>query len=377
MTIGTAEQYRERLKAMKPNVYIGGRLITRDDPILEPAVNVISFTFNAAQEPQFQELVATKSHLTGDPINRFTNVHRSVDDLMKKLEMTRMLCQRVGGCIQRCMANDTLNAMGVVSKEIDEARGTEYHARFLKFLEYYQQNDLVGNAAQTDVKGDRSKRPHEQADLDLYLRVVERKKDGVVVRGAKAHNSIGPYADELLVVPTRTLTKDEGDWAVSFAIPADTPGVKLVSRATAPRSREKYKAPFNTFGIADSLTIFDDVFVPWERVFMCGEWENAGRLALLFANYHRHTYCGCKPAVTDIIMGATALVADYNGVGNAAHIRDEITELMIIAELVYASGIAASVRGNATASGIYEPAFLYSNTGRYLAGKTSTMNTTS
>jgi len=369
MAIKTAEEYRERLKRMKPNVFIGGRLISRADPILAPAVNVIAFTFQAAPDPRFKHLVATTSHLNGEPINRFTHVHRSVDDLLKKLEMTRLLCQQVGGCIQRCMANDTLNAIGVVSKEIDDAKGTDYHQRFLKFLEHYQKNDLVGNAAQTDVKGDRSKRPHEQADPDLYLRVVERRREGIVVRGAKAHNTIGPYADELLVVPTRTLTKEEGDWAVSFAIPADTPGVKLVCRVTSPRPRVKYQAPFCTYGMADSLTIFDDVLVPWERVFMCGEWELAGRLALLFANYHRHTYCGCKPAVTDIIMGATALVADYNGVGNAPHIRDDITELMIIAELVYASGIAASVKGRATTSGIYEPAFLYSNTGRYLAGK--------
>lgn len=365
----SSEQYVERLKQMKPNVYIGGRRISRDDPILAPGINTIRVTFDVTTDEELKDLVTVESHILKERINRYTHVHQSTEDLLAKLEMTRRLCRKVGGCIQRCMASDALNAIGVVSKEIDDAKGTDYHQRFLKFLEYYQKNDLVGNAAQTDVKGDRSKRPHQQVDPDLYLRVVAKRADGIVVRGAKAHNSIAPYADELLVLPTRALTKEEGDWAVAFAIPADTEGVKLICRATAPRPRIKYHAPYNRFGLADSLTVFDDVFVPWERVFMCGEWEFAGRLALLFANYHRHSYCGCKPAVTDIIMGATALVAEYNGVGNAPHIRDELAELMAIAELVYAAGIAAAVQGRRTSSGIYEPASLYSNAGRYLAGK--------
>ena len=369
MALRTGDQYAEKLTKMQPNVYVGGRKITRDDELLQPAINTIKFTFAAATDPEFSEMACAKSHLTGETISRFTHVHRSIEDLMVKQEMTRVLCRKVGGCIQRCMAADALNGVGVVSKEIDDAKGTNYHDNFLKFLEYYQKNDVVGNAAQTDVKGDRSKRPHQQEDLDLYLRVVERKSDGIVVRGAKAHNTIAPYADELIVLPTRNLTKEEGDWAVTFAIPADTEGVKLICRVSAPRQRRELKAPFNTYGMADSMTVFDDVFVPWERVFMCGEWELGARLALLFANYHRHTYCGCKPAVTDIIMGATALLAEYNGVGNASHIREEISELMVIAELVFAAGIAASVKGKATSSGIYEPDFLYSNTGRYLAGK--------
>jgi 4-hydroxyphenylacetate 3-monooxygenase/4-hydroxybutyryl-CoA dehydratase/vinylacetyl-CoA-Delta-isomerase len=179
---------------------------------------------------------------------------------------------------------------------------------------------------------------------------------------------MGPYVDEHLVIPTRAMTKEEGDWAVSFAIPADAEGIKIISRIVSPRPRIELEAPYNRYGVSDSFVVFDDVFVPWERVFMCGEWEFAGRLALIFAGFHRHSYCGCKPALTDIVMGATALVAEYNGVGNAPHIVDELTELMIIAELVYASGIAAAAQARQTSSGIYEPKFLYSNTGRYLAG---------
>ncbi|MBC7343945.1 MAG: aromatic ring hydroxylase [Clostridia bacterium] len=364
----TVEEYREKLKSMRPNVYIGGELVRRDDARLLLGQNIIGITYDAARSEELRNLVVTTSHLTGKEISRYTHVPQSVEDLLKKQEMTRTLCGLAGGCIQRCMANDTICAISVVTKEMDEELGTEYHERFLNFLRYYQENDLTGNAAQTDVKGDRSKRPHEQEDPDLYLRVVEKRKDGIVVRGAKAHNTVAPYADELLVVPTRAMTKEEGDWAVSFAIPADAEGVTLICRVTSPRPRTRLKAPFNEFGMADSLTVFDDVFVPWERVFMCGEWQFAGRLALLFANYHRFSYCGCKPAVTDVIMGAAALVADYNGVGNAPHIRDEISELMVTAELVYGAGIAAAVTGRKTSSGTYEPNFIYSNAGRYYAG---------
>lgn len=369
MAIRTSDDYRNKLFQMKRNIYCNGKLIGRNDPILEPPINTVSTTFDAVNNPDLQDLVTTKSHITGDKIHRYTHVYQSQDDLLKKLQMTRTLCQKVGGCVQRCMAVDTLNAIGVTTKDIDQKYGTGYHENFQKYLNFYQKNDLVGNAAQTDPKGDRSKRPSKQADPDLYLRIVEKRSDGIIVKGAKVHNSIAPYCDELLVIPTRVMTPEESDWAVSFAIPADADGVTQIINVEYPRARKYLKAPYSTYGGADSVTVFDKVFVPWERVFMCGEYEFAGRLALSFANYHRHSYCGCKPAVTDIIMGATALVAEYNGVGTAQHIKDDLAELMALAETVYACGIAASLTAKVSSSGIYEPNSIYSNCGRFLAGK--------
>jgi len=365
----TPEEYLDRLRSYQKNVYMHGRLVDRDDPLLLPGINVVQETYRAAQNLEVRDVVVTQSHLTGNEISRYTHVNRSIDDLLKKQDMTRRLGHRVGGCIQRCMGTDTINAIGVVSKEIDDDKGTEYHKRFLKFLEYYQKNDLTGNAAQTDVKGDRRKRPAEQVDPDLYLHMVKKTRDGIIVRGAKFATSMGPYSDEIIALPTRAMRPEETDYAVSFSVPADTKGVKLICHAANVRPSLNLKAPFNTLGLSDSFTVFDDVFVPWERVFMCGEWEFAGRLALLFANYHRHSYCGCKPAMTDIFMGAAALVAEYNGVANAPHIQQDVTELMILAELVYSAGIAAAYKGQITSSGIYEPAAVYSNMGRYLAGK--------
>ncbi|ABB15822.1 4-hydroxyphenylacetate 3-hydroxylase family protein [Carboxydothermus hydrogenoformans] len=364
----TAEEYMEKLFKMRKNVYYNGELIGRDDPRLRPGINVICETFNYAANPQYEELLTATSHLTGKKINRFTHIHQSPEDLLKKQEMTRFMCQRVGGCVQRCMGIDALNALSVVTKDMDDALGTNYHERFLNYLKYYQENDLVGNCAQTDVKGDRSLRPHQQADPDLYLRVVEKRKDGIVVSGAKAHNTIAPYADEIIVLPTRMMTEKDKDWAVAFAVPADAEGITQIIRISNPRPRQKLDAPYANYGSADSLTVFDRVFVPWERVFMCGEWQYAGQLALLFATYHRHSYTGCKPAVTDIIMGTAALVAEYNGVEKASHVRDALAELIAVAELVYGAGIAAGVKAKRAASGTYIPEVVYANVARYHAG---------
>jgi len=201
------------------------------------------------------------------------------------------------------------------------------------------------------------------------LRVVERRADGIVVRGCKAHNTIAPYADEIIVVPTRFLTEEEADWAVAFAVPADTKGVRLVCRPTAFRPRQKLDAPIAHYGDVESFTIFDDVFVPWERVFLCGEREFGGPLALLFALYHRHSYTGCKPAGTDVLMGMAALAAEYNGIAGADHVQHKLAEMIGVAELVYAAGIAAAVRGQPMRSGTFIPDVVFANVGRRHAGE--------
>ncbi len=364
----TFEEYLEGLRAMKPNIHMHGEIIQRDDSRLLPPMNNIKLTFDLAHDPEFDHLMTATSHLSGERINRFCHIHRSQDDLLKKQEMTRIACQRTPACIQRCMGVDMLNALSVVTHEIDEAKGTAYYPRFVEYLKHFQKNDLVGCAAQTDVKGDRSLRPHQQADPDMYLRIVERREDGIVVRGAKAHNSIAAYADEIIVTPTRALTKEESDWAVAFAVPGDHPKVHQIVVAGSPKARKHLKAPYADFGSCHSVTIFDDALIPWERVFMCGEWEFGGRMALMFALYHRHSYTGCKPAATDLFIGTTALIAEYQGVANAQHIRHKIADLISVAELVYGVGIAAGVKSKPSSSGTYIPDVVFCNVGRRHAG---------
>lgn len=365
----TSEEFLGRLRRMRDNIYMGGKLVKRDNSQLMPGLRVIMLTYDLAADPQYKGLFTAISHLDGKEINRFTHIQQSSEDLMKKQDMTRIGVHRTGFCIQRCMGIDAMNALSVVTKEVDEEKGTEYHQRFIEYLKYWQKNDITAACAQTDVKGNRKLRPHQQADPDHYVRIVEKRKDGVIIRGAKNHITMASQADEIVVVPTRTLTREEGDWAIAFAIPADAKGVKLVNRAVAPRAREHLTSPLSELGCSDCFVIFEDTFVPWERVFLAGETEFAGRLALMFALYHRHSYCGCKPGVTDIMMGFTALVAEYHGLEKAQHIQHKIAEMIGVGELIYAAGIAAAVRSEKSSSGTQIPNNIFANVGRRLAGE--------
>jgi aromatic ring hydroxylase len=377
----TKEQYLEGLRRMRRNIYVNGEKIARDDELQMPTINTIGLTFDYAAKPEQQELCTAISHLSGERINRFTHIHQNKEDLHKKQDMTRMLCQASGGCIQRCMGVDAANALYAVSYEADKENNgaTQYHQNFVKWLERFQQEDLVGCCAQTDVKGDRMKRPSQQKDPDMYVRVVERRSDGIVVRGSKVHNSEASVADEILVVPTRSLLPEERDWAVAFAVPGDWEGVKQVVTVHNLRDRQFFPRGFAP-GATDSYTIFDDCFIPWERVFLCGETVHGGVCALLFALFHRHSYSGCKPALGDLMLGTVSLAAEYNGIAKAPHVRDKLAEIIRVAELGYAAGFTASEMGKPEVyipgvgfqpygPGNYIPHSIYCNVGRCLTGE--------
>jgi len=370
----TYEQYIEKLKSMKPNVFIGDEKVDRSDPRLQGGMRIIKETFDCAHSEEFADLCTATSHITGNKINRFTHIHQSEEDLLKKQLMTRLLCHRVGGCIQRCMGCDALNGLSVITYEMDQALGTDYYQRFLKYAEFFQENDLVASAAQTDPKGDRLKRPHEQEDPDQYLRVIETREDGIVVRGCKINITNTPYADEMIVVPCRYMGPEDKDYAVAFALPCDWEGVKLLTRPAYIRIPEKFDTPTSHIGDAETFILFDDVFVPNERVFLNGHVDPrqtpyAGFLALMFAHYHRHSYTGCKPAVTEVIASAAALVAEYNGIERASHVQDKLSHLIGTAELVFAAGESSAKHSEKAPSGTQVPDEILTNAGRRLAGE--------
>lgn len=377
----TSQEYLNSLPKKNKNLYLNGRKIDRDADELMMAAKVIGFSFDAAENPETKDLATATSHLTGETINRFCHIHQNTEDLHKKQDMTRTMCRKVGHCIGRCMGVDAVNAINSVSYEADrQNKGeTEYHKNFLRWLEEFQRNDLVGSCAQTDVKGLRLLRPAQQPDPDQYLHVVEKNSDGIVVRGCKLHITFASVADEILVVPTRALTKDEGEWAVAFAIPADHEGVKQVLSPHNMRKRDYFQRGFD-FGFVDSYVIFDDVFVPWERVFLCGEYQQGGICALLFALFHRHSYSGCKPAVGDLYIGLASLAAEMNGIDKTPHVREKIADLIKIAELGYAAGFTASAMGKPEVyipgvgmmpygPGSCIPNSIYANVGRCLTGE--------
>jgi len=366
----TKEQYRERMFKMKPNICIGSKMVRRDDPRLIPGLNVLEVTYDLANDPKWKGLATATSTITGEEISRWAHLPQNPYDLMQKQKLIRLAARRVGGCIQRCMGHDALNALAICTKEIDMAKKTDYHKRFMDYMKIYHQKGWDGCCAQTDSKGDRMKRPSQQDNPDAHVHIVEERKDGIVVSGFKMSITQAAYADEIFVVPTRALMEDDRDFAVAFAVPADCDGLTLVTRPVWLREKDDADCPpYCRYGVSDSVLIFDKVFVPKERVFMCGEWEFGRRVALLFADSHRHSYSGCKPAVSDMLCGVTALAAEANGIQKVAHVREKLTEFASTAELAYAAGIASAVFGEKTASGVFFPNSIYANVGRRMTGE--------
>ncbi|HON59736.1 MAG TPA: 4-hydroxyphenylacetate 3-hydroxylase family protein [Smithella sp.] len=359
MALKTGEQYEESLRKMNFKVYLLGELVKKpvDHPIIRPSMNSVKMTYALAHEPQYEDLMTAKSHLTGEKVNRFCHLHQSTEDLIKKVKMQRLLGQKTASCFQRCVGMDAINAVDSVTFEMDQKLGTEYHKRFVKFLKMAQENDWTIDGAMTDPKGDRGLPPSKQADPDLYTRVVEKRKDGIVVRGAKAHQTGAINSHWILVMPTISMTKDDADYALSFAAPADAEGVYYIYGRQSCDTRKLEGGEIDVgnrqFGGHEALMVFDNLFVPWENVFMCGEYDFSGLLVERFAGYHRQSYGGCKVGVGDVLIGAAALAAEYNGAAKASHIKDKLIEMIHLNETLFSCGIACSAQGHRTASGTY------------------------
>lgn len=316
----TGKEYVESLRKRKVTVYLFGEELRNpiDHPVIKPSINSVSVTYDIAHDKRYESLATATSHLTGNKINRFTHIHQNTDDLVNKVKLLRLMGQKTGACFQRCVGMDAVNALSIITYEADRKLGTEFHKRFNEFLKHVQNDDLVCCGAMTDPKGDRSLAPSEQADPDLYLRMVEKRDDGIVVRGSKVHQTGAVNSHEVIVMPTRTMGEKDKDYAVSFAVPSDAEGITYVygRQPSDARKLEKGKMDLGNvkYGGQEAMIIFDDVFVPWERVFMAGENEFTAQLVERFAAYHRQSYGGCKPGVGDVLIGAAAAIAEYNGV---------------------------------------------------------------
>lgn len=367
MTMKTGEEYVESLRTLDLEVYMFGERIENpiDHPILRPSLNSIKATYDLAHDPQYQELMTAVDPDTGERNNRFSHIHRSTTDLINKVKMQRLLGQQTAACFQRCVGMDALNATYSTTFEIDAAHGTDYFDRFLTFLRHVQRNDLIVDGAMTDPKGDRSLPPHAQEDPDMYLHVVERRPDGVVVRGAKAHQTGATNSHEMLVMPTISMRPEDADYAIAFSTPMDAPGIFMIIGRQSCDTRKLEDGQLDQgnpeFGGVEALVIFDDVFVPNDRIYLNGETEFAGVLVERFAGYHRQSYGGCKVGVGDVLIGAAALAADYNGVPRVSHIKDKLIEMIHLNETIYSSGIACSCEGAPTQSGNYMVDLLLAN----------------
>lgn len=359
MALMTGEQYIESIRKLNLQIYMFGEKIESpvDHPILRPSLNSVRMTYDLAQDPQYEDLMTATSAITGNKINRFCHIHHSTQDLVNKVKMQRLLGQKTASCFQRCVGMDAFNALYSTTFETDQQYKTNYFENFKKFAIATEENDWTVDGAMTDPKGDRSLAPHAQPDADMYLHVVERRPDGIIVRGAKAHQTGIINSHEVIVMPTIAMGPDDKDYAVSFAVPTDAEGIFMIIGRQSCDTRKLEGSEMDVgnseFGGVEALVVFDNVFVPNDRIFLNGEVEFAGMLVERFAGYHRQSYGGCKVGVGDVLIGAAALAAEYNGVERASAVKDKLIEMVHLNETLFACGIACSSEGKPTPSGNY------------------------
>ena len=352
--IHTKADYLDSLKNRNLTIYLMGELVEDPltHPIIKPSIEAMAETYALAErEP---ELASAISPYTNEPINRFLHIAENNQDLYLQNQMQRKLGQLTGTCFQRCVGMDAFNALHSVTYEIDEKYKTDYHKKFISFLTKMHESNLVIGGAMTDVKGDRSKPPHQQADQDLYLRVVKRDKKGVYVSGAKAHQTGCLNSHWMVIMPTLRLTEDDKDYAIVGALPIESEGITYIygRQSCDTRSMEpgEYDVGNKYFAGQEAMVIFDNVFIPNEYIFMNGEYDFAAMLVERFTCYHRRSYV-CKAGVGDVMIGAAATISEYNGVENKSHIREKLVEMNKLNETIYATGIASSLQGKETKSG--------------------------
>jgi len=355
-TIRTGAEYIDSLRDRDLKVYLFGEKVEEpvDHPVIRPSINAVAETYDlAASDP---ELGSAISPYTGGRINRFLHIAESPEDLVMQNKMQRRLGQLTGTCFQRCVGMDAFNALHSVTYEIDEAHDTGYHQRFIDFVTMTQRAGYVVGGAMTDAKGDRSKAPHEQHDPDMFVHITRRTDDGVYIRGAKAHQTGCINSHWMIVMPTLRLGQKDSDYAVIGAVPVDADGITYIYGRQSCDTRAMEDGDIDAgnakFSGQEAMVVFDDVFIPANRIFMDGEVEFAALMVERFTCYHRRSYV-CKAGVGDALIGAAATIADYNGVERASHIRDKLVEMTHLNETIYSTGIAASYQASRMKSGVY------------------------
>jgi len=365
MALLSGKEYVESLKEFSPEVYIRGERIQAvwSHPLLRQTVNHIAAGYDFALDPRYRVSAAVQSPLTGEEVPRLQlHIQESLEDVVAKAKLTREVTGR--RICAGCMSN-MLSVTWALIHDIDQAHGTKYFSRFRDFVKTLQKKGQIIAWGMMDPKGDRSLPPSQQKH-SADLRIVERKPGGILVRGTKVHTTYGPAAHQVVVVPCRALGQEDKDYAVSFAVPIDTRGLKMIARPSpGPINQTQMESPLSSrFLGVEAMTIFDNVFVPEDKIFMCHEWDQAFKLPLYFASLHRQSKCACSAGHTDLFIGTAALAAEVNGLGmKTSHIRDKITEMMMAAETAFGCSLGAAMEGKKHPSGVFLPDPVIANSG--------------
>lgn len=372
MGLKTPEEFEESIRQLRPNVFMNGKRIENihENPNTRTVIESNKASYRWALDSQYSDIMSCFSPLVQERVNRYTHVSASVEDLVAKAGAGTFTAERLGTCIYRCVGYDAFHALAATTWEMDRNLGTSYNERFLTYLKMVQTNDLSVAGALTEPRGHRMKRAVDWPDPYLSLKMVDRNSDGIVVRGAKINIS-GAYAShELVVLPQGARSADEEDYALAFAVPSDTKGITYVCQyspfsAERDMANDPYELGNPVFGQRETaMVIFDNVFVPWERVFHCGETQYSLKLVSRFARTHRMT-CGgtCKVGFMNQIIGASKLIQEYKGLENVPHVNDELTEMVVLRETGRACGLASARLGSEdpVGSGVFLPDELMGN----------------
>jgi 4-hydroxybutyryl-CoA dehydratase / vinylacetyl-CoA-Delta-isomerase len=357
MPIKNGAEYIESLRGRKMKVYLFGQLVQEpvDHPMIRPSINAVAETYDLANEET--EIASAQSSLIGIRVNRFLHITESVTDVVNQNKMQRKLGQITGTCFQRCVGMDALNSLYSTTFEIDAKHGTVYHKRLIEFIKMLQRENLMIGGAMTDVKGDRSLSPSQQEDPDMFVHVSKRDDKGIYITGAKAHQTGCINSHWILVMPTMRLQAQDSEYAIVGAVPADAEGITYIYGRQSCDTRSMEEGDLDAgnakFSGQEAMIIFDNVFIPNELIFMQGEYEFASMLVERFTCYHRRSYV-CKTGLGDVLIGASAAIADYNGVANASHIKDKLVEMTHLNETIFGTGIASSFQSHKTTAGNYQ-----------------------
>jgi len=359
------EEYRKSLKEMRPNVHKFGELIedVTTHPATKRTVESHSRIYALAMDPGYEDILTTDSPLTGEKVSRYLSIMRSAEDMIANTKIKRLLFNVTGTCTGgRCGGWNGINAMWPTTFDLDAKAGTDYHERLKEWLAQAQRNDITMSVALTDPKGNRTLRPSEQDDPDMSLRMVERREDGIVVRGAKIMICGVAAANEIFVMPGTAYREADKDYAISFAVPRDAEGIRCVE-TTHPGDRRELEEGFDNpvgCGITQSYILFEDVFVPEERVFMAGEFKSSLPAVMGFIAPYRATMGGCVAGQGDVMVGASILIAWANGLSEKVF-REKLTQMVANNETTFGMGVAAAVMGEAHPSGSWRTNQLLAN----------------
>ena len=358
------KSYIESIRNRNLDVYLFGNKIKEpvDHDMIRPSINAIAKTYDlAVSDP---ELASVISPFTGERISRFLHICTSSKDLVLQNKMQRKLGQLTGTCFQRCVGMDAFNSLYSVTFEMDERNGTNYHQKLISFLTLMHKYNFVLGGAMTDVKGDRSLGPSQQVDPDMFVHVTKRTSKGVYISGAKAHQTGCINSHWLMIMPTMRLLEEDKQYAIVGAVPVSSKGITYIygRQSCDTRSMEEGSIDVGNkeFGGQEAMVIFENVFIENKNIFMDGEYDFAAMLVERFTTYHRRSYV-CKSGVGDVLIGAAASIAEFNGVEKSSHIKDKLVQMSHLNETIYATGIASSYQGFKTKSGCFQCDDMLSN----------------